>query len=182
MDISTEFCPHCGKAGLQYPAGRKWVCPECGFTLYQNVAVGVGVIYYTEGNEVLFEVRGKEPKKGCITLPGGFADPDESAEEACVRECREEAGISVIEEQLTYVATAPNVYPYKDITYHTCDMFFSCPADTRQLTKLVAQEEEVTGFRLIPVLSPDDVDALPIAFDSARVALKKWAASHPLCW
>src|SRR5574344_1257689 len=76
--ISLEFCPYCGKKTLSYPKSRFWACSECGLNLYNNVAAAVGLIFYIEGC-VLFERRAKEPKKGFLTLPGGFVDPDESA-------------------------------------------------------------------------------------------------------
>ena len=52
----------------------------------------VDVIIEVEGKIVL--VRRKHPPEGWA-IPGGFIDPGERAEEAAVREAREETGLSV---------------------------------------------------------------------------------------
>ncbi len=53
------------------------------------------VIFGFDGNElkVLLVERGIEPFKGCWALPGGFLNPEESAETGALRELKEETGI-----------------------------------------------------------------------------------------
>ncbi len=53
------------------------------------------VIFGFDGSElnVLLVERGIEPYKGYWALPGGFLNPDESAEEGARRELREETGL-----------------------------------------------------------------------------------------
>lgn len=123
--MSNEFkiCPKCESRNIQYKNNRKWFCPDCGFDLYNNVAAAVGVIIQDRDGSVIFERRAKEPRKGFLALPGGFVDQDESAENAAVRECLEETGITP--DRITYIASFPNTYEYKNITYKTCDMFFA---------------------------------------------------------
>ena len=116
-----NMCPMCGSTEIQNVNGRKWFCPKCGFDLYNNIAAAVGIIIQDKYKNVLFEVRAKEPKKGFVALPGGFVDGDESAEEAIIRECREEIGVEINNPK--YVCTNPNTYPYKSIVYKTCDIF-----------------------------------------------------------
>ena len=85
-----KMCPMCGCKQIENHGNRKWMCPDCGFDLYNNVATAVGLIIQDKNKNVLFEVRAKEPRKGFYAVPGGFVDFDESAEEAAIRECREE--------------------------------------------------------------------------------------------
>lgn len=64
------------------------------------------VIFGFDGEElkVLLIERGIEPYKGCWALPGGFINPDESAEAGARRELQEETGINnaYIEQFHTY--------------------------------------------------------------------------------
>lgn len=158
---------------------RKWFCPDCGFDLYCNIAAAVGLILYDDEQNVLFEVRAKEPRKGFIVIPGGFVDADERAEEAVLREAREEIGLEISEKDLTYLTTFPNTYEYKSIVYKTCDMFFSAKLPKGQnmhdlISKLSAEETEVTEIQIHKVTSEKDIDNLPLAFVSGEKALKAW--------
>ena len=90
MANDFELCPKCGSKKIEYKDNRKWFCPDCGFDLYNNVAAAVGIIICDKNNNILLEVRAKDPQKGKLALPGGFIDPEESAEDAVIRECKEE--------------------------------------------------------------------------------------------
>ena len=81
-----KLCPMCGSTRIENHENRKWMCPDCGFDLYNNVAAAVGVVIRDRYNNVLFEIRAKQPRKGYAAVPGGFVDFDESAEEAAITE------------------------------------------------------------------------------------------------
>lgn len=178
MKNDFVMCPMCGSKKIENVNDRKWKCPDCGFDLYNNVAAAVGVVIYDDENNVLFELRAKEPRKGCACLPGGFVDFEESAEEAMVRECREEMGMELKEMQ--FLCTFPNIYPYKNITYHTCDIFFKAKLSDKYnsikdlIEKLQAEESEVAGFTYFKVETKEDIDKIPLAFESARNTLLKF--------
>jgi NAD+ diphosphatase len=184
MGNDFNLCPICGSKKIQNVNNRKWDCPECHFKLYNNVAAAVGLIIQDSEGRVLFEKRVKEPKAGMLTVPGGFCDPDETAEDAARRECREEIGIEITD--LKYLCSQPNIYEYKNITYKTCDMFFTakaalskdCNASQDLLSGLTAQKSEVQSFVLEKIESEEDVDKLPIAFISLQKTLKYWINNH----
>lgn len=173
-----KMCPKCGSNKIKYVNDRKWFCSDCGFDLYNNIAAAVGIIIQDRYDNVLFEIRAKEPKKGYLALPGGFVDGGESAEEAIVRECREEIGFDI--ENPVFVCTNPNTYPYKDFVYKTCDIFFAVKLpkqfDTIDdfIKTLKPQKSEVNGFVSHKITSIEDVCNLPLAFDSAKKTLKKF--------
>lgn len=56
--------------------------------------IGIGVIVF-RGEEVLLVQRGKPPRLGSWSLPGGAQHIGEGAEEAARRELREETGVEV---------------------------------------------------------------------------------------
>lgn len=163
-------CPNCAGKNIKNVNNRKWFCKDCGFDLYNNVASAVGLVICDDEGRVLFEKRAKEPRKGFLALPGGFVDPDETAEEACIRECVEECGVKPV--SLKYIASFPNTYEYKSITYKTCDLFFE--ASLAPDANLKAQEGEVLSFERCFMQSEKDIDNLNLAFESARKTLKLW--------
>lgn len=56
--------------------------------------IGIGVVAF-RGDDVLLVRRGKPPRKGEWSIPGGAQHVGETAEQAARRELREEAGIEV---------------------------------------------------------------------------------------
>ena len=170
MQNDFNFCPNCGGKNIQNVNMRKWKCDDCGFTLYNNVAAAVGLVIQKKNGKVLFEKRAKEPRKGFLALPGGFVDPNETAEEACFRECKEEIGVEPL--SVKYIATFPNTYEYKNVLYKTCDIFFE--AVLPENAKLHAQEGEVLGFEEVSIKNEEDLKDVPLAFESARKTLTLW--------
>jgi ADP-ribose pyrophosphatase YjhB (NUDIX family) len=59
------------------------------------IAVGVGVVVL-DGERVLLIQRGKPPKQGEWSLPGGRLEPGETVRAGAAREVAEETGLSVI--------------------------------------------------------------------------------------
>lgn len=178
LDNKFNFCPNCGKKNIKYVNNKKWFCSDCGFDLYNNVASAVGTIIADSENNVLFEIRAKEPRKGFLALPGGFTDQDETAEHAVLRECLEETGVQP--KKIKYLCSFPNDYAYKNIAYKTCDLFFeaSIPVSSGTIPELIkklhGQESEVVGFVAKKINSKEDIEKLPLAFNSAKNALTVW--------
>jgi 8-oxo-dGTP diphosphatase len=54
---------------------------------------GVSIAVFRAGDVLLVE-RGKEPRKGYWSLPGGHLEPGERVRDAALRELREETGVA----------------------------------------------------------------------------------------
>ncbi|MCR5289013.1 MAG: NUDIX domain-containing protein [Treponema sp.] len=169
-----SFCPNCGSPHIFYIDNRKWGCTDCGFKLYNNVAAAVGMLITDDQNNLLFEVRAKDPQKGKLAIPGGFCDQNESAEQAAIRECREEIGVEP--ESLEYLCSFPNTYDYKNIRYKTCDLFFiaKITGTGPLIDRLHIQESEVTSLVMKHITTEQDIRDLPLAFESTRKTLYLW--------
>jgi ADP-ribose pyrophosphatase YjhB (NUDIX family) len=95
MKESFQYCPICGRVlelGVIDGKERKF-CPNCDFIDYKNplpVAVAIAV----KGKKVLMIKRGMAPRKGAWGPPSGFIEVGETPEEACLRELKEETGVS----------------------------------------------------------------------------------------
>jgi 8-oxo-dGTP diphosphatase len=55
----------------------------------------VGAVIRDDTGRLLMILRGHDPGRGLWSIPGGRIEPGESAEEAVVREVREETGVEV---------------------------------------------------------------------------------------
>ena len=158
-----EYCPHCGWPAIRFDGVKKLNCEECGWTYYHNVAAAVMAALTIDG-KVLFAVRAQEPGKGALELPGGFVDPDESAEEAIRRELVEELDLDGLD--LEYVGSASNTYPFASVTYKTCDVIYT--AAIEEMPRIRATDE-ITSLELIGL---DEIDDRRMAFDSVRSAIR----------
>jgi ADP-ribose pyrophosphatase YjhB (NUDIX family) len=161
------FCPACASRNIAFVGGRFFQCPDCGFTYFHNTAAATGCVIETGGG-IVFLVRGHEPAKGKLGLPGGFVDPGEGALEGLRRELREEIGWEPpAGAEFTLFASFPNVYPYKGIVYNTCDLFFTIPVPGLTEKDLSPAAGEIERIRL---LEPGEVKSEDLAFDSTRRA------------
>jgi ADP-ribose pyrophosphatase YjhB (NUDIX family) len=75
-----------------------------------------------EGGKVLLV---KERSDGCWTLPGGWADINESPAEAVVREVREESGFETRAVKLLALYDR-NKHDHPPLLWHTYKVFFAC--------------------------------------------------------
>jgi 8-oxo-dGTP diphosphatase len=106
MEFVPSHCPFCGEElGEKHEEGRKRLyCQECDRIIWRN-AEPVAAVIVKKGDKVLLVKRGIEPGKGLWSLPAGFLEVDETAEEAAVRELEEETGLRVDEGDLEFVET-----------------------------------------------------------------------------
>jgi NAD+ diphosphatase len=127
-----QYCPRDGSRLTAGNDGRP-ACSQCGFIDYQNPKPCVAIIIVDATGQVLLGRRRFEPRRGMWDIPGGFIDRDESAEEAVVRECREETSLEIA--QMEYLGSVSDAYD--DRGTRTLNLVFlvrqvigkECPAD-----------------------------------------------------
>lgn len=155
---------HCGeRLTSAIPEGdtrRRMVCIDCGFIHYLNPRPVAGTIPVREDGSILLLRRAIEPRIGYWVFPGGYMDVGETAEEAAMRETREEALLEVAELTLVGVFTRPEpgvvVIVYEAIALGEGGL-----------------GDESTELRWF---GADEIPWDELAFDSTEAALKAWVA------
>jgi 8-oxo-dGTP diphosphatase len=79
--------------------------------------VGVGAIIL-DGDQILLEKRKNSPGKGKWSVPGGLVDLGETAEEAVIREVKEETGLEVYDPRLVDVVSYISLGEKSAVLYH----------------------------------------------------------------
>jgi NAD+ diphosphatase len=161
-----SYCPRCGNKGFVFDHEKSFSCPDCGFIYYINPAAAVAVILETTDGKIVLARRKFEPRAGYFDLPGGFVDTMERTEDAVRREVFEELGIHVGE--IHFLASFPNEYAFKGISYFTCDLAFICRSTDVSSIKPADDVAEAI------VIHPKDIDFEQISFPSIVNILKTY--------
>lgn len=161
---SFHYCPNCRSENISFDY-RKFECSDCQMVYYQNVATATAVIL-RRNDEILFTVRNREPEFGKLDLPGGFTDPDETAEQTCQRELKEELGITIPLSNFKYLMSQPNHYEYKTIPYKTCDLIFEATFPEDESIEI--EKDEIQEIRWIKL---NEIEINAIGFVSLRKAV-----------
>ncbi len=110
MSSENEFpnSPNFTKRLVDGDSLHRSVCGHCGFIDYQNpkVVVGSAVRF---GEKILMCRRAIEPRKNLWTLPAGYLELGESAEDGAKREAWEEARIEIEHEGVLGVFSVPHI-------------------------------------------------------------------------
>ena len=116
MTQVPKYCPICGHELAEREEGGRVrpACDECGYVHYVNPVPGVGLVIEKDGGVILIQ-RGQPPHQGAWTLPSGFVEADESAEEAAIREAEEETGLKVEIIEMAGVNSFPEGPPVSGI-------------------------------------------------------------------
>lgn len=168
MNHHLKYCPKCGNTSLNWNNINKWSCDQCGFSLYNNVAGAVAVIIRWE-DRLFFTQRNRDPQKGKLDLPGGFVDPNETAEETCTRELFEELQLEIDQKHLRYVGSRPNIYLYNQIEYRTLDLFYEYKV--KEDLKVEIEESEIQDYLWVSI---SELNYDELAFESQKDFLKKY--------
>jgi ADP-ribose pyrophosphatase YjhB (NUDIX family) len=172
--IMFQYCPSCGEKGIRFER-NKFDCPSCGLVYFHNTAAATGCIIQA-GEKIVLLVRGREPGRRKLDLPGGFVDPGEGMLEGLIRELREELSWEPpvlpgqsLADVFKLFASFPNVYLYKNISYNTCDVYFTISAPGLSEKDLKAEADEITEIRF---LRPGEINLNDMAFDSTHRAIE----------
>jgi ADP-ribose pyrophosphatase YjhB (NUDIX family) len=108
-----SFCPRCGAGVWETRVPRqddkpRPCCVGCGYVHYVGPVLAAGLILQ-DGERYCLVRRAHDPGKGKWSFPGGFVDIDERAEDAALREAREETGCEAEIDELIgiYNSTGP---------------------------------------------------------------------------
>ncbi len=164
--MEVKYCARCGHAlEMREIKGDRVrpVCPDCGYIVYLNPPIAVGVIAERSDGAILLVLRAENPGRGLWGLPAGFMEIDETVEQTARRECLEETGLTVELDGLW------GVWSY----YHE-------PKQTSGV--LVLYAARVIGGDLragsdsleARFFAPDEIPDAQLAFATHREALSKW--------
>jgi mutator protein MutT len=157
---ALKFCPFCGSKPFVWDNKKSHHCIACKRRLYTNAAGAVVALIENQQHEILFTLRKFDPAKGKLDLPGGFIDLGEKAEDAVVREVKEELNLEV--NAITFFGTFPNTYTFNHYTYFTIDMVFRCSILN---VKQIQANDDVADFRFV---HPKHVNLDDIGLDSIK--------------
>lgn len=160
------YCPRCGSNTFEINDIKSKRCGECGFVFYFNAIAATVALIMNKRGELLVARRSKEPAKGTLDLPGGFADSMETAEEGVAREVLEETGLKVTSTK--YLFSLPNIYVYSGFEEHTLDLFFLCEVEDDTLPVANDDVEQLLW------IAPDKIDASLFGLQSIRKGVVKY--------
>ena len=163
---SFRFCPVCGSEHFIENNFKSKKCEICGFIYYFNAAAATAIFITNRVGELLVVRRAKEPAKGSFDLPGGFIDMNETAEEAIIREVKEETGLQITKPD--YLFSLPNIYTYSGFDVHTVDLFFQCETDT--FSGMKAGDDAESIF----IIGKNDIKPELFGLDSIRKGVEAW--------
>ena len=161
-----EFCPRCGSKHFEINGERSRHCSDCNLTYYANASASTAAIISNSKDEVLLTTRAFNPAKGMLDLPGGFVDMNETAEEAIIREIKEELNINIQNPQ--YLFSLPNEYEFSGITVHTLDLFFKVEIDDNTI---ISTADDVASAQFFDL---KHVNIESIGLKSIKTAIEKF--------
>ncbi|MFH1329441.1 MAG: NUDIX domain-containing protein [Actinomycetota bacterium] len=144
------------------------VCGECGRVSYHNPLPVATAVVLNDRREVLLVRRRNEPHSGKWCLPTGFAELDETIEEAVLRELREETGI---EGRVHRLLTARSV-----ADHYYGDLLFVCfEVEKTGGNEAPGDDAEMIAYHSLSALPP-------LAFDAHTEAVRVCEALYLEPW
>jgi ADP-ribose pyrophosphatase YjhB (NUDIX family) len=164
-----KFCPSCGNQGFYFDGIKAFDCPACGFKYYINEATACAAIVVAPDGFIVLSRRKNDPKAGYFDLPGGFVDIGERAEDGLIRELKEELNLDVSE--IEFLASFPNEYKFKGISYFTCDLAFVCHVN--DISCMVAADDVAEAIWVDPLKIDYETVSFPSIVNILKLYKKK---------
>ncbi len=161
-----KYCPRCAAKGIFNAHELAFKCNACGFEFYINASAAVAALIENDRGELLLARRGVNPHKGKLDLPGGFVDALESAEQAVMREIKEE--LDVEPDRIEYFGSFPNEYDFSGTIVYTVDLAFKCTVSNFSTLKY---RDDIEG---IVFIKPEKIDFGEVAFHSIKKIIQKF--------
>jgi 8-oxo-dGTP diphosphatase len=91
-----RYCPWCASplVNKRFDGRDRFVCPNDDFIWYRNPIPAAGAIL-SHDRDILLVKRKYPPRAGDWCFPAGFMEYEESPEECCIREIKEETGFDI---------------------------------------------------------------------------------------
>jgi mutator protein MutT len=135
-------------------------CKTCNKTFFINAAAAVIALIRNSEGQFLFTRRKNEPAAGKLDFPGGFVNLEERAEDAVIREVKEELDLDLTE--VKYYTSMPNRYLYGGITYFTLDLVYTC--ECGDLSGISANDD-ISGFVFMNI---NDIKSDDLGLESVK--------------
>jgi len=114
--MNYRYCYQCGRETERKTiAGQsRSYCRHCDLIFYENPKPSVAILALNNREQILLVKRNVAPGNGRWCLPGGFIEQGETAQEAVLRELKEETGLTGRNLRLWDAASYINGY-YGDV-------------------------------------------------------------------
>ncbi|MGF7139456.1 NUDIX hydrolase [Roseimarinus sediminis] len=160
-----KYCPRCASRGDFDEENQAFKCHACGFHFFLNSSAAVTALIFNSRGELLMARRAIEPAYGQLDLPGGFIDPGENAEEALLREVKEE--LDLVPSEITYYGSFANEYLFSGTIVNTVDLVFKCKIDQN------VQAKSQDDIMEVCFIHPSKLVIEELPFRSVRNIIKK---------
>jgi len=165
--MKFKYCPVCCHK-IKVIDKKLLKCSFCGFHFYLNPVPTTAIILENKKGEILFSKRKLSPKKNFWDLPGGFIEFGEKAEEAIIREVKEELNLSLKKPKI--LGTYVGLYSYQKINYQPLCLVFFEKISEKEIKQL-KPADDVASFKFF---AKDKVPWKRLAFIDIKAALKDY--------
>lgn len=129
--------------------------------LHFNCALTTDCVVFSKKGAVVLVRRKNPPFEGQYALPGGFVDEDETVEQACIREAKEETNLDIKNLRLVGVYSSPD----RDPRGRTVSAAFLAEADLSNLR---------AGDDAAEVELVENWQEAELAFDHSEILRDAW--------
>ena len=129
-------CPRCGTPTVPAPAGHARHCPTDGSEHFPRIDPAV-IMLVTDDEDRCLLARNRQWPARRVSILAGFVEPGESAEQAVIREVREETGIAV--SAVRYLGSQPWPMPQS--------LMLGFRAQAGQGQQITVDDEEIAEAR-----------------------------------